>query len=289
MDRTSRTAPLESAPTALALATLLLLALPLAGCEGSEANASAGGDATPSEAPAGTAPVPGPGAAAQPGAPEGPIPGAPAPGSPAPAPSAPAGSSDTVTVRQDAPRDLSQMGWNEGDEERAVVRVIEFSDFGCVHCAGFHLEDYGRIREEFIDPGQIVWKFIPIAIGGFQNSDYAAVAAECAGEQGRFAELRTRIFETRTEWMRAGDPVAFFTEQARGAELDVAPFERCLESGQEARRRVAEATELAREIGLQSTPTFIVQGQPVSGRPPYDLFRDALRQLVGDTIPPGGD
>jgi protein-disulfide isomerase len=185
-------------------------------------------------------------------------------------------------------RDLASLGYNEGDEESAVVRVIEFSDFGCVHCAGFHLEDYGRLHEEFIETGQVVWKYVPVALGGFPNGDYAAVAGECAGEQDRFAPMRDRIFEARFEWMQTDDPVLFFEGLAAEAGLEREAFATCLRTGEEARRRVAESTGLAREIGVQVTPTFIVHGQPVSGRPPYEAFRDALRQLVAQATPSTG-
>jgi len=182
---------------------------------------------------------------------------------------------------------LARLGFNEGNEETAVVNVIEFSDFGCVHCANFHMEAYPELYREFVQGGDVVWKYIPITLAGFPNADHAAVAGECAGEQDRFPAMRDRLFETREAWMATDQPVQFLVDQAREVGLDTGTFRTCLEEGENARQRVADASRIARELGVRGTPTFVVQGYPVQGAPPLEAFQEVLRELVAEARGPG--
>jgi protein-disulfide isomerase len=183
--------------------------------------------------------------------------------------------------------DLVRLGHIEGDDDAAVVAVIEFSDFGCVHCARFHLESYPALHEEFIAAGDVAWKYIPISIGGFPNGDVAAVAGECAAQQDLFAPLRDRLFETREEWMTSGDAAGLIIQHAADLGLDQGEFESCLAEDEEARQRIEDGNRVARELGVRGTPTFIVQGHPVQGAPPLDSFQQVLRELVAEARSPG--
>jgi len=176
--------------------------------------------------------------------------------------------------------DISGLGFDEGDVEDAVIQVVEFSDFGCVHCANFHIESYPALHEEFVATGEVAWKYIPITIAGFPNATEAAIAGECAGEQGQFPVMRDWLYETREEWMASNDPEGIFMAQAGEMGLDQDVFETCLTEGEAARARVAEGSRVAREVGVRGTPTFVVQGFPVQGAPPLDQFREALRGMI---------
>jgi len=194
---------------------------------------------------------------------------------------APAASVSEAPGAQDI--DLSRLGFNEGDEENAVVRIVEFSDFGCVFCARFHMNDYEVLHQEFIAGGDVLWKYVPITIGGFPNGEAAAISGECAGAQNRFAPMRDLLYETREEWMaETGDLDGLFRSYAQQAGLDVDAFDACVQ-GDAAEARLAEANQLAVSLGVRGTPTFIVEGFPVQGAPPLDSFQDALRELIAET------
>lgn len=176
---------------------------------------------------------------------------------------------------------LAEMGYDEGDFDESVVWVVEFSDFGCIHCAGFHVDTYPALHEEFVASGEVAWKYIPISIGGFPNGDEATVAGHCAGGQDRFASMRDLLFERRDEWLsaRPGEAAGVFRGYADELGLDPDAFEVCYE-GDEAREALAEANRVAAQVGVGGTPTFIVQGFPVQGAPPLEQFREALREIV---------
>jgi hypothetical protein len=202
---------------------------------------------------------------------------------------APGGEPDVAAATEDRQViDLTRVGHEEGDPEEAVLRVIEFSDYGCVHCANFHLESYPELYEEFIATGEVAWKYVPITIGGFPNGDAAALAGECAAEQGEWPAMRDRIFELREQWMQSGNAEGLLEDAAGAVGLDVAEFRSCVASSEEVRSRLAEGNQIAEQIGVRATPTFIVGGQPVQGAPSLEAFQEGLRQMIEDRRAEGG-
>jgi protein-disulfide isomerase len=179
--------------------------------------------------------------------------------------------------------DLADIGYDEGDLDGAAVRVIEFSDFGCIFCARFHVEDYHVLRAEFVAPGDVAWKYVVITVGGFPNGELAALTGECVGEQGRFPAIRDLLFEERDAWLGASESAApgVFRGFAQSVGADMAAFDACME-GEEVRARVDLQNRVAAQVGVQGTPTFIVEGFPVQGAPPLESFRAGLRDMVNE-------
>lgn len=185
--------------------------------------------------------------------------------------------------------DLSRVGYNEGDEDEAVIFVVEFSDFGCVFCARFHDETYPELKREFVDGGDVAWKYVPVTIGGFPNGELAGLAGECAGAQQRFPVMRDHLFERREEWMAAGPDEApdVFVRYAEELGLDAGAFRACLASD-EAAQRLSTSNRVARQIGVRATPTFLVNGEPVEGAVPLDAFQEAFRRIIPQLREPEG-
>ncbi len=183
--------------------------------------------------------------------------------------------------------DLSQIGVNEGSLMTAAIGIVDFSDFGCIYCANFHNDDYPELHEEFVASGEVLWKYVPISIGGFPNGDMAGVTGICADEVGRsvgFADMRDHLFVQRDEWMAASPNEArdLFISYAGTVGLSLDAFTVCFE-GDSAAERLARNNQVAREVGVTATPTFIVQGTPVRGAPPLTDFQNALRELIAQS------
>lgn len=175
--------------------------------------------------------------------------------------------------------DLRELGHDQGDPETAAMGVVEFSDFGCIHCAGFHAETYPALYEEFVHTGDVLWKYVPITIGGFPNGDLAGIAGECGGRLGEFALMRDHLYDHRDEWLGSGRGMDLFVEYAEELGFDGDEFRTCME-GDEARAQIEANDRTARQIGVRGTPTFVVQGQAVQGAPPLEPFSEALREMV---------
>lgn len=172
------------------------------------------------------------------------------------------------------PLDIALMGYNRGDPQ-APVKVLEISDFGCGYCRRFHEEIFPVLEEAYVEAELVEWKFLPFVLGMFPNGLEAAMAAECAGEQDHFFPMQSRLFADQSQWKSSGDPDPLFAEFAGEEGLDVERFQQCLREGWRD-DAVRANIRLGREIGVRGTPTFLIDGVPISGALPIETFRDIL-------------
>lgn len=182
---------------------------------------------------------------------------------------------------------MTPLGHDEGDPE-APVYVVEFSDFGCGYCRKFHLETLPALRREYIETGKVGWKIIPFDNGLFENSPAALTAAECAARQDGFRDMSRRLYQDQGQWKPADEPGPRFRAYAEEIGLDLERFDRCVREDPAA-DRIAGANRVAARLGLRGTPTFFIDGYPVPGALPLDLFRQVLdRRLEEVQDPPTG-
>ncbi len=135
----------------------------------------------------------------------------------------------------------------------------------------------------------VTFKYLPILdhAGREGESHWAAYAAECANQQGRFWEYHDKLF---AEWR--GENVGTYTlenlkQYAVELHLDSTRFNLCLENG-DARAAVDQDIAEAQGKGVRGTPAFYVNGQPFFPRGlDFAAFSSPLNdRLVVDTPPP---
>jgi protein-disulfide isomerase len=109
------------------------------------------------------------------------------------------------------------------------------------------------------------------------ESQSAAEAAECAADQDAFWEYHDLLFESQSGENRGAfstDNLKTFAEQL---DLDTGQFNECLDSGKYT-TLVQNETAAARQLGVQSTPAFVINGQAVIGAQPFDVFQQVIEQ-----------
>ena len=169
---------------------------------------------------------------------------------------------------------LPDLGFNLGEVE-ALLKVIEFSDFGCGYCRRFHEESFPTLKTQFIDTGMIEWKFLPFITGTFANSLAVTEAAECALEQdaGAYQALGDMLWGRQADWKASGEPEALVRGWARELGVDMDRFDGCLADDRRF-ERVAGATVAANQLGVRATPTFWIVGYgPLQGALPLEAFQ----------------
>lgn len=167
----------------------------------------------------------------------------------------------------------------------APVTIIEFTDLQCPYCARFATQTFPQIRRNYIDTGKVRYtsRDLPLPMHEFAVS--AAVAARCAGEQGRFWGYREALFAMQD---RLGS--APYDELARRLELDAERFASCRADGRQ-ESKVRADLELAQSFGIASTPTFAIgrlvggvfEGETVRGAKSYEEFAARIDALLGQT------
>lgn len=158
-------------------------------------------------------------------------------------------------------------------QEDAPITIIEYSSLTCPHCATFHQETLPRIKEEWIDTGQakLVFRDFPfdaMALG-------AAMLVRCADEKRAFPLLEM-LFKTQRRWATAENPLDALRQTAKLAGMSDATFDACLDN-QSLMNRIQQVQQQGQEqFDINSTPTFIINGEKVTGAQPYEVFEEVL-------------
>lgn len=154
-------------------------------------------------------------------------------------------------------------GPSRGGGVDAPVTIVGFSDFECTFC-GRAVETINRIEKTYGDKVRIVFRDYPLP--SHRGAKRAAEAAHCANEQGKFWAMHDKLF---TKGGTIADADIF--QYARQAELDEVRFTACLTSGTFKEAWKPSYDEGAR-VGVQSTPTFFINGRLIVGAAGYDTF-----------------
>jgi protein-disulfide isomerase len=161
--------------------------------------------------------------------------------------------------------------------EDAEITLIEFSDYECPFCRKWHMEVFGRIREDYPDQVRFVFRDFPLT-SLHPNAVPAAEAANCANEQDAFWEFNEKLFN--------GEILSedIYKQYAQELELDTDAFEECISDGRYNDEVMADY-QYASTLGVQSTPTFFLNGIPLVGAQPYEVFKEVIDQELAGEIP----
>jgi protein-disulfide isomerase len=145
----------------------------------------------------------------------------------------------------------------KGDPE-ARFSILTFGDYQCPACAWFADRVQPRVDSAFVDTGRAKFVFFDLPLGSVHaNAFLAARAAHCAEDQARFWEYQDELYRTQASWASLPTPHDAFEEVAGTVGLDGVAFRSCLDSDRHA--SVVEANqELARTLGIRSTPTIVI-------------------------------
>ena len=146
----------------------------------------------------------------------------------------------------------------------APVTVVEFSDYACGYCRRFHLTTFGELMAAY--PGKIRFVIRDFPVLG-EESYIAAMAAECAGEQGDYWGFHNAMFEGE-----GGLGMGRYKEVAVSLGMDAAALENCVTSNRFSDEVTADA-KAAAEAGATGTPTFFINGLPLVGAQPLAQFQ----------------
>jgi protein-disulfide isomerase len=148
--------------------------------------------------------------------------------------------------------------------DTALVTIVTFSDFQCPYCARVG-PTIDELRREYGADLRYAFKHNPLAF--HKNARPAAIAAEAAGEQGKFWEMHDKLFANSRDLTEKN-----FIAWARELKLDVKQFERDLLSTTIA-ERVDRQQRQGNDIGARATPAFFINGRFLSGAQPAASFR----------------
>ena len=194
---------------------------------------------------------------------------------PAPQPAAPAAPEAPVTLKLDGAFVLGKLD--------APVTMVEFSDYECPFCRQFHMASFEEIKRKYIDTGKVRYVSRDFPLQSLHPHALAAAKlARCAGEQGRFWEMRKALIVNGNALN--DDTMA---NLGRSLKLDEKALQACVS---DTKRAAALDADIARAgtLGVSGTPTFIVgaskgdsvEGMRIVGAQPLAVFEGRIQSLL---------
>lgn len=184
---------------------------------------------------------------------------------------------------------------NSMGDPNAPIQIVEYSDFQCPFCKRHYTETEPLLEQYYIDTGKVFFtyrsagNFVSRNAGNTESQD-AAMAAYCAGDQGKFWEMHDSLFENNRDVENQGS----FTNRrlkaiAETVGLEMATFNECLDGGTY-EERVQDDLAAAIENGMQGTPHFVVtytvngetKTKIIEGAQPFNVFQVELEAILNE-------
>jgi protein-disulfide isomerase len=137
-----------------------------------------------------------------------------------------------------------------------------------------------EIVKQYVDTGKVQMIFKHYAFLG-PESQWAAVASECAADQGKFWEYHDKLYNSQQGENQGAfnkDKLIAFAQEMG---LDMAKFEPCVNDEQTLDRVQADVAE-GQGLGVRGTPNFFINGQPISGALPFEQFQEVIEQALAE-------
>jgi protein-disulfide isomerase len=157
----------------------------------------------------------------------------------------------------------------------ATVWLVEVSDFQCPFCRRWHDSTYAAIVHDYVATGKIRLAYINFPLTMHKNAMPAAQAAMCAAAQDKFWPMQDALFNAQDAWETLANPAPVFDSLAAASGVKVAAMRKCIATG--AMTATIEGdVDRAKTAGVQSTPTFLIGGEMITGAQPLPAFRAAI-------------
>jgi len=159
----------------------------------------------------------------------------------------------------------------------APVTMIEYASLTCSHCAAFHNETLPKIKKDYIDTGKVRLVYHDFPLGSLAMA--AAMVARCSGEKNYFPMIDA-LFSSQQSWARSDTPLEALGGIARLSGMSEDDVADCIDD-KALFKALQNFAELAgKNLGINSTPTFFIEGTKVPGNLPYKDFQDILDKAL---------
>ena len=195
-----------------------------------------------------------------------------------PAADAPVAEAPVVTEEPQFTRyDIPTEGYPSLGPDDAPIVIVEFSDFQCPFCRRFHDETYRDLLNAY--PGQIrfVYRNLPLT-SIHPDAMPSAIASLCANDQNAYWDYHEKLFSSEVLTRET------FIQYATDLSLNVEEFTACLDSGKHD-EFISQDMDFALNLGVQSTPTFFINGLAVIGAQPLSTFSQIIDKELAGEIP----
>ena len=163
----------------------------------------------------------------------------------------------------------------------APVTIVEYGDYQCPFCAQFFSQTESQIISNYVNSGKVKMVFRNFAFLGAESTA-AAEAAECAEDQNQLWKYHDALYAAKLSDDQKGGSEndgfftrAVFIQLAQKTGLNVPAFTACIDGNAHA-KTVQDEYTAAQASGVNSTPSFFINGTSILGAQPYASFTQAI-------------
>jgi protein-disulfide isomerase len=194
-------------------------------------------------------------------------------------PAATPGPTAPATAAQDTSADAALLAARTKGSPTAPITVLEIADFQCPACRVFWEETMPLLQREYVDAGKIRVLFVNLPLVSIHpNAAAAHEFAMCAAAQGRFWPVHDMLFDQQSVWAQLVDPSPYFYSVAAATGVAADSLDACVGAGRMRDLIMREAESVVR-AGVQSTPSFVVEGGLMAGAVPIEGWRPILDSI----------
>lgn len=185
---------------------------------------------------------------------------------------------------------------NTAGDPNAPIKIEEFADFQCPFCERFYQDTEPLLMQYYVETGKVQYVYRSMGnwvsqnVGGANfESQNAAAAAYCAGDQNKFWEMHDALFANVL-----GENIGSFSDRrleaiAGKAGLNVSEFSACYNSGKY-EEQVQQDLKDGTAAGVTGTPgflvTYTVNGETktklIEGAQPFNAFQQELEAMLNE-------
>lgn len=160
-------------------------------------------------------------------------------------------------------------------KDDAKVTLVEYASASCPHCAAFYKDVFPKLKADYIDTGKI--RFIFREFPHNQQALAAFMLARCSPKE-KYFPLIDVFLTTQETWVpNAQVGLANIAKQTGMSQVD---FDACLKNQSVATAILAVREKATTKYGVDSIPTFFLNGQAYRGETSYDDLKKAIDPLL---------
>lgn len=182
--------------------------------------------------------------------------------------------SENLTIKDSA---IYVLGRND-----APLTLVEFTDYECPFCKRFYENTFPVLKKNYIDTGKLKFISRNMPLPMHSHALKAAQAAMCAGEQGKYWEMKDLLFKNQSRL-----EVDALIGYAKNVALNSDTFKACM-SDDNRLKAISDEASYINSLGVSGTPSFVlgksvgdsVEGRKIVGAQPIEAFENAINELL---------
>ena len=160
----------------------------------------------------------------------------------------------------------------------AAVTVVEYASITCPHCASFNENVFPKIKAAYIDTNKIRYVFREFPLDPVAAASSVLSRCIANGDIAKYFEVTDVLF--KQDWSKVTKPRETFNQVGRQAGLDEHQVGACLNDEALFNKIVAGRVHATAKLGVDATPTFLINGEKTVGVIPFEEFDKRIKALL---------